>query len=251
MRVRHTYVARGPWGGGAAAPGVRGQQNNGCEERTGSSAWNACHLAHLPCSQAAPRRRVGGAERGTVRPAAGSPREPTRAGTGQPRRLGIILSFHRVYQPGPVRAAAPGPYPVARPVEGSRVEARWGARYTLGARDETTRTRGDACPAMFPDRSAPAAGRVAPTGGSLAIGSGHRTVVPPSSGPPTKAPRAIRPNRFSIRHKARPCIRWLSLRTPSDRIQTRSSIQRDSMRDLCVAETRTARVRDRPCVGRG
>ena len=73
--------------------------------------------------------------------------------------------------------------------------------------------------------------------------------VPPSSGPPTKAPRAIRPNRFSIRHKARPCIRWLSLRTPSDRIQTRSSIQRDSMRDLCVAETRTVRVRDRAVRG--
>ena len=126
------------------------------------------------------------------------------------------------------RGGPPGPYPVARPVEGSRVEARWGARYTLGARDETTRTRGDACPAMFPDRSAPAAGRVAPTGGSLAIGSRRPALSSLRRPARPRKHRAIRPNRFSIRHKARPGIRWLSLRTPSDRIQTRSSIQRDS-----------------------
>ena len=193
MRVRHTYVARGPGGGGAAAPGVRGQQNNGCEERTGSSAWNACHLAHLPCSQAAPRRRVGGAERGTVRPAAGSPREPTRAGTGQPRRLGIILSFHRVYHPGPVRAAAPGPDPVARPVEGSRVtrgSRRAGVRGIRSVRGTKQRVHA----AMRVRQCFPIAARQ-PRG---TRGADWRfvsdrfdtgTVVPPSSGPPTKAPR--------------------------------------------------------------
>ena len=190
MRVRHTYVARGPWGGGAAAPGVRGQQNNGCEERTGSSAWNACHLAHLPCSQAAPRRRVGGAERGTVRPAAGSPREPTRAGTGQPRRLGIILSFHRVYQPGPVRAAAPQARTPLRDRSRARGSRRAGVRGIRSVRGTKQRVHA----AMRVRQCFPIAARQ-PRG---TRGADWRfvsdrfdtgTVVPPSSGPPTKAPR--------------------------------------------------------------
>ena len=86
MRVRHTYVARGPWGGGAAAPGVRGQQNNGCEERTGSSAWNACHLAHLPARK--PRHEDASVARNAARSA--PPRE--RRGNRRALELGSLAA---------------------------------------------------------------------------------------------------------------------------------------------------------------
>lgn len=167
MGARTSYL-RGSW----AVGGRRGRAGRARSAK--QRVWRTdgvVGMERLPsrtsaCSQAAPRRRVGGAERGTVRPAAGTPREPTRAGTGQPRRLGIILSFHRVYQPGPVRAAAPGPDPVARPVEGSRVtrgSRRAGVRGIRSVRGTKQRVRA----AMrvrqcFPDvQRASCAGRVA------------------------------------------------------------------------------------------
>ena len=206
---------------------------NGRGRRHGTPA-----ISHI-CPARKPRHEDASVARNAARSA--PPRD--RRGNRRALELGSLAASELFYRftgyTNRDQSARRPPRPVPRCATGRGLEGRGAlgcAVYARCAGRNNAYTRRCVSGNVSRSQRASRAGRVAPTGGSLAIGSTPALSSLRRPARPRKH-RAIRPNRFSIRHKARPGIRWLSLRTPSDRIQTRSSIQRDSMRDLCVAET--------------